>query len=97
MWAATRNTILQFKTPENMRGRVMGVFHLSNRGFHPLGQAETRLVVPLLGARQATFLGGLLVVAVTLATAWKVPTLSRFRWEEGDLAEVLNVAAPEGS
>lgn len=46
IWAATRNTILQLKTPESMRGRVMGVFNLSNRGLHPLGQAETGLVVP---------------------------------------------------
>lgn len=79
VWAAARSTILQFQTLDTMRGRVMGVFQLSNRGLHPLGQAETGLVVPLIGARGTTFLGGLLVAAVTVVTAWKVPTLLKYR------------------
>jgi hypothetical protein len=67
--------------PENFRGRVMGVFQLSNRGLHPLGQTETGLVVPLIGAREATFLGGLLVSLVTLVTVWRVPEIARYRWD----------------
>jgi len=82
IWAAARNVILQLHTPESMRGRVMGVFHLSNRGLHPLGQAETGLLVPLIGARETTVLGGLVVAAVTLLITWKVPSLPKFRWEE---------------
>lgn len=80
IWGATRNTILQLNTPETVRGRVMGFFQLGNRGLNPLGQAETGLVVPLLGARKATFLGGLIVAAATLLTAWRIPSLPRFRW-----------------
>ncbi len=87
IWAATRNTILQLKTPESMRGRVMGVFNLSNRGLHPLGQAETGLVVPIVGAREATFLGGVLVAVVTLLTAWRVPALPQCRLEERKIRE----------
>ena len=94
VWAAARNIILQVQTPDTMRGRVMGVFHLSNRGLHPLGQAETGLVVPLLGAREATFWGGLLVAAVTLATAWRVPSLARFHWEATKGAKILDAADP---
>ncbi len=78
-WGATRSTILQLETTEAMRGRVMGVFQLSNRGLNPLGQTETGLMVPLVGAREATFIGGLFVAAVTLFTAWRVPSLPRFR------------------
>jgi hypothetical protein len=62
----------------------MGVFQLSNRGLHPLGQTETGLVVPLMGARAATFFGGLLVTLVTLITAWRVPEIPKFRWKETD-------------
>jgi len=83
VWGATRNTILQVDTPDFLRGRVMGIFTLSNRGLTPLGQAETGLVVPAVGAREATFLGGLFVAVVTLLTAWRVPALPGFRWEEG--------------
>ena len=81
IWGASRGTIMQLITPETFRGRVMGVFQLSNRGLHPLGQVESGLVIPLIGAPAATVLGGLLVTAVTLLTAWKVPAIARFRWD----------------
>jgi MFS family permease len=93
--AAARNIILQVQTPDIIRGRVMGVFHLSNRGLHPLGQTRTGLVVPLLGAREATFLGGLLVAAATVLTAWRVPGLPRFRWQETEGAKFLDASSPE--
>src|SRR5262249_37663374 len=82
IWGACRSTILQLTTPEKFRGRVMGVFQLSNRGLNPLGQTETGLVVPLLGAPVATFFGGLLVTVVTLITAWRVPGIPQFRLGE---------------
>ena len=82
IWSAARGTILQLTTPERFRGRVMGVFQLSNRGLHPLGQTETGLMVPLIGARETTVLGGLLVSAVTLVIAWRIPSIARFRWNE---------------
>jgi MFS family permease len=84
VWGAARGTILQLTTPERFRGRVMGAFQLSSRGLNPLGQMETGLVVPLIGAREATVLGGILVTAITLATAWRVPEISRFRWDGKD-------------
>ena len=92
IWAAARNIILQVQAPEGLRGRVMGVFYLSNRGLHPLGQTETGLVVPLIGAREATVLGGLLVAGVTLLTAAKVPRLVQFRWEMARRTKVVDAA-----
>jgi len=84
IWSAARGTILQMLTPENFRGRVMGVFQLSNRGLHPLGQTETGLVVPLIGAREATFAGGLIISIMTLLTVWRVPQIAKFRWDHID-------------
>jgi MFS family permease len=81
IWAAARGTILQLIAPENFRGRVMGVFQLSNRGLHPLGQTETGLVVPVVGARAATVFGGLLVTLITILVTWKVPAIPNFRWD----------------
>jgi MFS family permease len=83
IWSAARGTILQLTTPERFRGRIMGVFQLSNRGLHPLGQTETGLMVPLIGARETTLVGGLLVSAVTLVIAWRIPGIARFRWNQG--------------
>jgi MFS family permease len=82
VWSASRATILQLSTPERYRGRVMGVFQLSNRGLHPLGQTETGLVVPLIGAREATIFGGLFIFLVTLVTAWQVPGILKFRLDK---------------
>ncbi|HEY7219148.1 MAG TPA: hypothetical protein VH985_12250, partial [Candidatus Binatia bacterium] len=81
VWGAARGTILQMLTPEKFRGRVMGVFQLSNRGLHPLGQTETGFIVPLIGAREATFAGGLIISIMTLLTVWRVPEIVKFRWD----------------
>jgi MFS family permease len=81
IWSAARGTILQMLTPERFRGRVMGVFQLSNRGLHPLGQLESGIMVPLIGAREATVMGGAIVSLMTLLTVWRVPALTRFRWD----------------
>ena len=79
IWASARSTILQWITPDRLRGRVMGIFQLSNQGLNPLGQVETGLIVPVIGVRAATVLGGLIVSCATLATTWRVRDLSRFR------------------
>jgi MFS family permease len=81
IWGASRGTILQMLAPEGFRGRVMGVFQLSSRGVHPLGQTTTGFVVPIIGAREATILGGLLISTVTLLVAWRVPGIPNFRWD----------------
>jgi MFS family permease len=81
IWGASRGTILQMLAPERFRGRVMGVFQLSNRGVHPLGQTTTGFVVPIIGAREATTLGGLVISTVTLLVAWRVPGIPNFRWD----------------
>jgi MFS family permease len=79
IWGASRGTILQMSTPDSLRGRVMGVFQLSNRGLHPLGQVQSGVLIPFIGAPAATVLGGLVVSAVTLIAAWKIPAIRKFR------------------
>ncbi|HEX2932433.1 MAG TPA: hypothetical protein VHV54_22080, partial [Candidatus Binatia bacterium] len=51
-------------------------------GLHPLGQTETGLVVPLLGAREATFMGGVIIMVMTLVTAWRIPGIAKFSWHQ---------------
>jgi MFS family permease len=96
VWGAARGTILQLLAPESLRGRVMGVFQLSNRGLNPLGQTETGLVVPVIGAREATFLGGVFVSLVTLFTVWRVPAIVRYRWDGGDERAIKEVDELQG-
>jgi len=44
----------------------MGIFQIAAQGLNPIGQVETGLVVPLIGARQATFFGGSTVWLITM-------------------------------
>jgi hypothetical protein len=84
IWSAARSTILQWQTPDHLRGRVMGIFRIASQGLNPLGQVETGVVVPLIGAREATFFGGSIVWLMTLLTIWRIPQLAKFRIEELD-------------
>jgi MFS family permease len=88
IWGAVRSMILQTNTPDYLQGRVMGVFGLSSRGLSPLGQVETGLIVPVLGARETTFLGGSLVLCASLLTVWRVPAIFRFRTKKPAVAQV---------
>jgi len=90
IWAAARSTILQWTTPNVMRGRVMGVFQIATQGLNPLGQVETGVVVPLIGAREATFFGGSIVLLITLVTTFRIREIPRFKLSsaKGNLADV---------
>ena len=79
IWAAARSTILQWTAPNVMRGRVMGVFQIATQGLNPMGQVETGVVVPLIGAREATFLGGSIVLLITILTTARIREIARFR------------------
>ena len=92
IWSAARGTILQMLAPEKFRGRVMGVLQLSNRGLHPLGQLESGIMVPLLGARETTIMGGAIISVITLLTVWRVPAIARFRWD-GEKIEAAGAKA----
>jgi MFS family permease len=78
IWAAARSTILQWTAPNVMRGRVMGIFQIANQGLNPLGQVETGIVVPLIGAREATFFGGSIVWLITMLTTLRIREIPRF-------------------
>jgi MFS family permease len=79
IWAAARSTILQWTAPKVMRGRVMGIFQIATQGLNPLGQVETGVVVPLIGAREATFFGGSIVLLITMLTTLRIRKIPRFR------------------
>jgi len=78
VWAAARSTIIQWITPDRLRGRVMSIFQLANQGLNPLGQVETGFVVPIIGAREATFFGGTIVCLITLLMNFRVREIFGF-------------------
>jgi len=64
--AAAGNALLQVLAPDNMRGRVMGVFSMMFLGFAPIGSFQAGLTAQHLGAPAALIIGSA-VMALTVA------------------------------
>lgn len=76
VFSATRHTILQRASPDQMRGRVMGIHLLVTRGVSPLSQTLSGFLVHGLGPTGALFLATLMVGAVTAVLAARRSALS---------------------
>jgi MFS family permease len=64
--AAAGNALLQVLAPDNMRGRVMGVFSMMFLGFAPIGSFQAGLIAQHLGAPAALVIGSA-IMALTVA------------------------------
>lgn len=69
------NTLMQTRSPDHLRGRVMSVQTMVFIGFMPLGQLFLGSLGTLIGINQAFVIGGAIVVTVGLYAAARVPAL----------------------
>jgi MFS family permease len=74
---ATVTTILQIRTPANLRGRVMSYNTMACRGLTNLGGSVIGVMAEAFGIREAMAIGALLVVASCLLLYLPVPHLRR--------------------
>jgi len=74
-----RSAILQHGTPDELRGRVSGLWMVQATVSPALGNAAVGLLAELTGARAAVVMGGLFCVAATLAVAAAFPALRHAR------------------
>jgi MFS family permease len=72
-----RATLVQLRTPDEMRGRVMAVDMVFIGASNELGQFESGLTAQWFGAVPAVLLGGVGTLAVIALWAWKFPELRR--------------------
>ena len=77
--AVYRQTILQTYAPDEMRGRMQGVFIVVVSGGPRLGDLRAGAGAAAFGATASWVGGGLLCVALVLALAVAVPALVRYR------------------
>jgi MFS family permease len=70
-----RSTILQMRTPDNMRGRVASLNSIFIMSSNELGAFESGFTAKLMGVVPAVIFGGCMTIAVTIATWFKAPTL----------------------
>ena len=70
-----RGTIVQLKTPDHMRGRVMSVNSMFINSSNELGQFESGLAARALGVIPSVIFGGSMTILVVIATWFKAPKL----------------------
>ena len=75
-----RGTIVQLKTPNEMRGRVMSVNSMFINSSNELGQFESGVAARLLGVVPSVVFGGSMTILIVLITWWKAPTLRKMQY-----------------
>jgi predicted MFS family arabinose efflux permease len=76
----TRGTIMQMKTPDNMRGRVMSVNSMFINSSNELGQFESGVAARIMGVIPSVVFGGCMTLVVVLTTWFKAPTLKNMEY-----------------
>jgi MFS family permease len=72
-----RQSIMQFATPDEMRGRVFAVNSLFNNCASQIGMFESGVTADWFGAVGSAVLGGAVVLIVVLVWSWHFPTLRK--------------------
>lgn len=75
-----RGTILQIKTPDELRGRVMSVNSMFINSSNELGQFESGVAARILGVVPSVIFGGCMTLAVVLFTWFKAPALKKMEY-----------------
>lgn len=75
-----RGTIMQLKTPDTMRGRVMSVNSMFINSSNELGQFESGVAAKLLGVVPSVVFGGCMTIIVVVATWIKAPALRKMEY-----------------
>jgi MFS family permease len=82
-----RHLLVQFETPDEIRGRVSAVSSVFIGASNELGEFESGVTAGWFGLVRAIVLGGIATMAVTGIWAWRFPVLStmdRFPHHEQD-------------
>ncbi len=75
-----RGTILQLKTPDDMRGRVMSVNSMFINSSNEIGQFESGVAAKLMGLVPSVIFGGCMTVLVVVTTWVKAPALRKMKY-----------------
>jgi MFS family permease len=75
-----RGTIVQLKTPNEMRGRVMSVNSMFINSSNELGQFESGVAARLMGVVPSVVFGGCMTLVVVIITWMKAPSLRKMQY-----------------
>ena len=75
-----RGTILQLKTPDELRGRVMSVNSMFINSSNELGQFESGVAARIMGIVPSVIFGGCMTIGIVIATWFKAPSLRKMEY-----------------
>lgn len=75
-----RSNIVQLKTPDHLRGRVMSVNSMFINSSNEIGQFESGVAAKLMGNITSVVFGGCMTILVVIATAIKAPALKKMQY-----------------
>ena len=75
-----RGTIVQLKTPDYIRGRVLSVNSIFIMSSNEMGQFESGLAAKLLGVVRSVVFGGSMTVLIALLVGTTVPKLRKMQY-----------------
>ncbi len=75
-----RSNIIQLKTPDELRGRVMSVNSMFINSSNEIGQFESGVAAKLMGVIPSVVFGGCMTIMVVIATWFKAPSLKKLEY-----------------
>jgi MFS family permease len=75
-----RGNIMQLKTPDELRGRVMSVNSMFINSSNEIGQFESGAAAKLMGVVPSVVFGGCMTIFVVIATWIKAPSLKKLEY-----------------
>lgn len=75
-----RGTIVQIKTPDTMRGRVMGINTLFTNSSNELGKLQSGVAAHVLGTMPSVLFGGVMTLLIVGISYIKSPELRKFEY-----------------
>jgi MFS family permease len=75
-----RGTILQIKTPNHIRGRVMGINSLFTNSSNELGRLESGVAAYFMGIMPSVVFGGAMTLIIVIISYIKTPSLRKFEY-----------------
>ena len=75
-----RGNIMQLKTPDELRGRVMSVNSMFINSSNEIGQFESGAAAKLMGVIPSVVFGGCMTIFVVIATWIKAPSLKKLEY-----------------
>lgn len=75
-----RGNIMQLKTPDELRGRVMSVNSMFINSSNEIGQFESGVAAKLMGVVPSVVFGGFMTMLVVVITWFKAPSLKKLEY-----------------